>query len=91
MILVTRSIKCNLFNPCFHSLLSNSFTNCNCCIFVACILKCFFKQAVTDHKAALANDHEEGGLDDTDTDTDSEFDNNDVDDGRAADAYARGK
>ena len=50
-------------------------------------------QAVTDHKAALANDHEDGGLDDTDTDTDtdSEFDNNDNDDGRAADAYARGK
>ena len=46
-------------------------------------------QAISDHRASLATDHEEGGLDDTDDD--NEFDNDD-DEATARDAerFAKG-
>ena len=47
-------------------------------------------EAVADHKAALANDHEDGGLDDTDTD--DEFAAQDDDElAMQADKAARGR
>ena len=48
-------------------------------------------QAVSDHKASLANDHEDGGLDDGDED-DNEFDSpSDSDIDRDADEFAKSK
>ena len=47
-------------------------------------------QAVSDHKASLANDHEDGGLDDTDTDSDFEQPD-DAEDAIAADRAARAR
>lgn len=46
-------------------------------------------QAVSDHKASLANDHEDGGLDDGDDDEFAEPSDDDID--RAADRFAKSK